>query len=254
MTGTLRHVDLTGPMRICAVLGALVLLTACGGGSGAREADRARASDRDALMAVFANPEAAGTAGQPAQAPAQAQTQATRPQAPQSQQAPVWSPPDPGIAAPNAPAPQTSAPAQSAEIPGLPPGPDGALNPVGTLAPQTLPEGMCGTFLWIKKVQAPLVFVARGNQGAARMTLDGETVDLMRSRAGGGAVFGQFSQQVYEHRGRIITLDLEFAQRGDIVGGALIPQGRMRIEDPAGWSFVLPVGGMVACQMAGQPR
>lgn len=123
-------------------------------------------------------------------------------------------------------------------------------NPIGTLPPQKLKQGTCGLFLWARKVDANLVFFGYGAQGGARMILNGEPVDLTRTAANGAALYGQYARQIYAHEGRTISLNLEFEQRSEVADGAIVRKGRLRFEDETGWAYVVPVGGLVACQRA----
>jgi hypothetical protein len=119
---------------------------------------------------------------------------------------------------------------------------------VGVLPPQSLVPGQCGMFLWAGQVRAHLVMFATGYEGLARMVIDGTEVDLDRRSGEGQSFFGHFSRQSYVHQGTEISLNLRMARRADLVGGAVVEQGLMRLREPDGWSHVIPVAGLIACQ------
>ncbi len=119
---------------------------------------------------------------------------------------------------------------------------------IGTLPPQSLSPGACGLFLWIRQVQARFIFFSHGFEGAARMQLDGETVDLTRVSASGVAFSGIYSDQQFTAGAYRIALQVEIEEREEVIAGAVIRRGLIRVQDGVGQSVVMPVGGLIGCQ------
>jgi len=124
----------------------------------------------------------------------------------------------------------------------------GSENRIGTLPPQTLKPEQCGLFLWARTVPPRLVFFADAGGASGLMALDGRSVALPRTAADGVAVFDIFERQRFQAGGITVDLTLGFERRGDVVGGALVRRGLLDLKDASGWSYVLPVGGIVGCQ------
>lgn len=121
---------------------------------------------------------------------------------------------------------------------------------VGTVPPQRLEDGECGLFLWTRDAQRRLVFVGRPAQNAGVMVIGGDEVTLNRRAIEGAPAFGAAARERYivEESDTEVKLRLDFAERRDISGGALVPRGTLRVSRPKGWATVLPVGGLVACE------
>lgn len=117
---------------------------------------------------------------------------------------------------------------------------------IGTLPAQRLDPGACGLFLYLRRSPPRLIFFGEG--GDARMQIDGKVVSLSRLRADGASFAGLYADQTFATDDYTIEIQVEMEQRPDIVGGVVVPRGRLRFQDAAGWSFVLPVGGIAACQ------
>lgn len=243
-----------------AVLFGVSFLTACGTSSERGKGAKAEGnSDTQALMAIFGAPGQAGAQGQPAPAqPATAQTRSaprSQPQ-PQPQQTAGAGAADPYAAwdTQRRAGSQGAAPAQANPAP-QPTGagqavPQGAPNenPIGELPGQTLAPGACGMFLWHRKPRAELVFFGLGEQGVARMSIEGQVVDLATRSTAGRRAFGQPEQQVFRHAGYNIELQVDLGGRSDLIGGTKVEQGRLRVSHARGWSLVMPVAGIIACQ------
>ncbi len=252
-------------MRHGAVLAVGLALCLGLAGCGWSQPDRPTRGQDDtrALMAILNNPAGAPTQPVP-------QAQAPQPQAPASPrpqpvapavQVPVpqqTAPQTPVFQAPADPAPAGPTPAEPPRsVQPMPPQPTQtpapapvaqADSPVGSLSPQTLEPGACGLFLWVRQRQAHLVFFSGGRSNEARMHMDGQDVTLQRLTADGTMLFGQHARQTFLANGRQIALNVVFQPRSDLASGAAVPQGTLRVEDNEGWSFVMPVAGLIACQ------
>lgn len=120
---------------------------------------------------------------------------------------------------------------------------------LGTLKPRKLAAGECGLFLWSKTADQKLVFYGAG-QGAARAVLNDRELPFMRARADGREVMGQFEQQTFSHEGYQISVDILFEARAGMSRGAVVSQGTLRLSRTGGWEYIIPVGGLVACEGA----
>ena len=119
---------------------------------------------------------------------------------------------------------------------------------IGTLAPQRLENGACGMFLWSRAEQPRLVFFSANNEAGARMVIDRKEVLLARASVDGKAFFGQFTTQEFEREDLKIRLTVEIEPRAGIIGGAVVSKGALRLQQDDGWEFVMPVGGLLACE------
>jgi hypothetical protein len=61
-------------------------------------------------------------------------------------------------------------------------------------------------------------------------------------------VLGYAARQTYTWRGLTVVVGVEFEQRAGLGRGAIIPTGTIEMSRRDGWSYVVPVGGIVACE------
>lgn len=92
------------------------------------------------------------------------------------------------------------------------------------------------------------VFFSRGLEEQARMVIDGEQVELSRVSVSGPSFAGLHARQTHSYGSYSIEVDVRIEQTPRVLDGAEIRQGRLRVRDASGWSFVMPVAGLVACQ------
>lgn len=116
------------------------------------------------------------------------------------------------------------------------------------LPTQKLASGQCALVLWTRTAPARRVFMAVSEPAGAKVQSGGRTVDLARSGASGEAVYGHFPEETFAGGGWEVKATVGFDTKGALVGGALVPSGSLEVRDARGWTTVLPVAGMVACQ------
>lgn len=120
---------------------------------------------------------------------------------------------------------------------------------VGPLSPQQLRTGQCGLFLWSRDDRQNLVLFGNGARAEAKMQVAGEEVTFTRVTAEGTNTLGQYPRQTYERGDLLVNLSIDIQPRPNLSGGAVVPRGSLRFEQAGGWNLVLPVGGLIACQL-----
>jgi len=131
----------------------------------------------------------------------------------------------------------------AAPIPGL---------PLDALPKQDMPASGCAAFLWTATEQRTLVAMAVAEPAHLRVSLDGVSVDLPRVAQRGSAAFGlsessDYAAPGYAAPGIRATLDLRIETRGDLVNGAAIPDGALRLDRDGKDGVVVPITGLVGC-------
>ncbi|AOH85546.1 hypothetical protein AWL63_17985 [Sphingomonas panacis] len=119
--------------------------------------------------------------------------------------------------------------------------------PLDVLPKQDLPATGCAAFLWTATEQRTLVAMAAAEPAHLRVSLDGAIVDLSRSAQRGATNFGLSDSTDYAAPGIRATLDLTIQTRADLVKGAAIPDGALRIDRDGKDGVVVPVTGLVGC-------
>jgi len=119
---------------------------------------------------------------------------------------------------------------------------------LGELPPQRLRAGQCGMFLWSRTSDRKLVMFSKSDDQGAIVMLSGREQNVPRVSGEGKNVLGYSAQQSYVWRGLFLQVNVELDQRPEIGRGAVIPTGTIRISRRDGWEYVLPVGGIVACE------
>jgi len=121
--------------------------------------------------------------------------------------------------------------------------------PLDVLPKQDLPATGCAAYLWAATGadQRTLVAMAAAEPAHLRVSLDGAIVDLSRSAQRGATNFGLSESTDYAAPGIRATLDLTIETRGDLVKGAAIPDGALRIDRDGKDGVVVPVTGLVGC-------
>lgn len=116
------------------------------------------------------------------------------------------------------------------------------------LPTQKLAPGQCALVLWTRTAPARRVFMAVTEPAGARLQSAGRTVELLRTASSGEAVYGHFPEETFAGGGWEVKATVSFDTKGALVGGALAPSGSLEVRDARGWTTVVPVAGMVACQ------
>jgi hypothetical protein len=119
---------------------------------------------------------------------------------------------------------------------------------LGELPAQNLRKGECGMFLWSRTDDRKLILFSRANDDGAIVVLDGREQNIPRLATEGRVVLNYSEQQSYVWRGYALQVRIEFDQRQGIGRGAIIPNGTIRMSRRDGWEYVVPVGGLIACE------
>ncbi len=125
---------------------------------------------------------------------------------------------------------------------------DVLLSRIGGLDRQALEDGECGLFLWAALPERQLVFFQRARDVGAQMHLDNSVQTLIRTRAEGDQIYSIFPDQSFRAGDLTITLSLATEGLQPVTKGSMVRQASLRLDDPDGWTIVLPVAGLVACQ------
>lgn len=112
--------------------------------------------------------------------------------------------------------------------------------PLEELPTQQAMPGRCVIFLWTRNDPPLRVAMIDESAGTLRLKMNGKQQDLTRPDV--------TRPTRYAMAGMAITLDLDLEQRAGMAGGAVIEQGSMRLEQADRDGFVVPVGGIRACQ------
>jgi hypothetical protein len=136
------------------------------------------------------------------------------------------------------------------DVPKTPPAPapaqiDGL--PIGVLPRQALPATGCAAYLWTATDKRVLVAMVSADDRRLRVVLDGAIVDLPRITQAGASNFGLSETAEYIAAGTQATLDLRIETRGDLVKGAVVPEGSLRLERAGKDGVVVPVTGLIGC-------
>lgn len=127
-------------------------------------------------------------------------------------------------------------------------GTDEILSRISALPGQTLEDGTCGLFLWLRRDDAPLIFFQRSTIANARMILDGMTQSLPRTGATNLIAFNFFENQVFENGGFQLLVKTKPEAVRSIRQGIKIETGSISITTDNGWSAALPVAGVIGCK------
>ncbi|MGE0597331.1 MAG: hypothetical protein AB7P07_13290 [Hyphomonadaceae bacterium] len=118
------------------------------------------------------------------------------------------------------------------------------------LPAQHLDAGRCGLFLWTRQAEPVFVLVAYDVPDSAYVRANGRERMLRRTAFEGERVHGQFERQTFSDGRLSLEVDVQFDLERPIRDGAVVQEGVIRAVDEGGWQTVIPVGGLVACQVA----
>lgn len=119
---------------------------------------------------------------------------------------------------------------------------------LGSLQSQRLGAGECGMFLWSRAEDRPLIFFSNTKTGDARVMVDGRQQEILRVSGTGEAVAGQQPNQSFLWRDLRFNVAVDFERRRELTRGAVIQRGTLQLQHRDGWEYVVPVGGLVACE------
>lgn len=120
--------------------------------------------------------------------------------------------------------------------------------PTKGLPPQVLNPGDCGLFLWSQTDASKFIFFRKAGDGVARMLIGDQDRRLIATDFDGD-IFGQFfTEQKFESQSSGHAIDLSFSPGDELIDGARISGGRIRLTDAEGWVTTIPVLGVRACK------
>lgn len=119
--------------------------------------------------------------------------------------------------------------------------------PLDVLPKQQMPVTGCSAYLWTATEQRTLVAMAAAEPAHLRVSLDGAIVDLPRTAQRGAINFGLSDSTDYAAPGIRATLDVRIETRGDLVKGAVVRDGALRIDRDSKDGVVVPITGLVGC-------
>lgn len=127
-------------------------------------------------------------------------------------------------------------------------GDDEVLSRLSALPGQTLEDGTCGLFLWLRRDDAPLIFFQRSSNSNATMILDGVSQSLPRILATELIGFNFFENQTFENDAFKLSVKTKAEAVRSIRQGIKIETGSISITTNNGWSAALPVAGVIGCK------
>ena len=119
--------------------------------------------------------------------------------------------------------------------------------PIGVLPRQDLPAKGCAAYLFTTGTARAMVAMASAEPAQLRLTIDGATIDVARASQSGEGGFGFAGTTEYVRAEVTATLNMTITPRGDIVGGAAVPEATLRIDRPGKDGVVLPLAGLIGC-------
>lgn len=125
-------------------------------------------------------------------------------------------------------------------MPSAPPAP---LGPIGS---QSLPAAGCAAFLW-STTDRQLVAMATASSATLRVSIDGRTVDLVRSAQQGAVTLGFGATTSYGADGIEARLDMTIVARENLTAGAQVSQASLQVDRPGHDSIIVPVAGLIGC-------
>lgn len=127
-------------------------------------------------------------------------------------------------------------------------GDDEVLGRITALPAQTLRDGTCGMFLWLRREDAPLIFFQRSDVPDALMNLDGAAQALPRQTAEFPIAFNFFETQIFDNNVFSLTVKVKAEAVRSIRQGVKIETGTILVTTNDGWSASLPVAGVIGCK------
>lgn len=127
-------------------------------------------------------------------------------------------------------------------------GDDEILSRISALPGQTLDNGTCGLFLWLRRDDAPLIFFQRSSDPRATMILDGVSQSLPRTTATELIGFNFFENQTFKNDAFELSVKTKAEPVRSIRQGIKIETGSISMTTNNGWSAALPVAGVIGCK------
>ena len=137
----------------------------------------------------------------------------------------------------------SSAPQQKVSVTPAPEAPE-----PGNLPAQTLEPSECGLFLWTQGTPRRFIFFSRAASGQAIAMLEVGKQEQLTLAAQRGDLFGQFMTEMDYAMSGDGAVFLHLTPGESVEGGQKISSGRIELLDAGGWSTIIPVVGVRACQ------
>lgn len=125
--------------------------------------------------------------------------------------------------------------------------------PFETLPSQRLKAGECAMFLWTndrESAEPRRIMMVAGDPLVARVKIAKRFFTFDVRDQSGETKGGLYSQLSFSGYGAKFRLDLKFAERDRLEQGFLVESGTLDYESANGWTAVMPVAGIVACEPA----
>lgn len=118
-----------------------------------------------------------------------------------------------------------------------------------TLPAQTMDKGECVTFLWAEQTNRPLIYTHNMNSTNATILIDNKSVSAPRSTADENIVAGFYKKQTFKVDNKNVEVRINPDPVRNIYEGIKIPTGVITIEDADGSRSIIPVSGMLGCNL-----
>ena len=120
---------------------------------------------------------------------------------------------------------------------------------LNTLPAQTMDKGECVTFLWAEQTNRPLIYTQNMNSSNATLLIENKSVSAPRSSAEENIVAGFYKKQTFTADSKTIEVRINPNPVRNIYEGIKIPTGVITIEDANGSRSIIPVSGMLGCNL-----
>lgn len=120
---------------------------------------------------------------------------------------------------------------------------------LSSLPAQKMDKGECITFLWAEQANRPLIFTHNIKDDSATILIGQESVNAIRTNAKDNIIPAFYANQVYKAENSSIEVKLKPEQAHNIYEGIKIPAGLISIQRPDGSQDIIPVSGMLGCNM-----
>jgi|GEM_PF-987874 hypothetical protein len=120
---------------------------------------------------------------------------------------------------------------------------------LNSLPALTMEKGECITFLWAEQTNRPLIYTQNMNGDEATLLIDNKPVSATRTSADENVIAGFYRKQMYVVDGKTIEVRINPDPVRNIYEGIKIPNGVITIESTDGGRSIIPVSGMLGCNL-----
>lgn len=118
-----------------------------------------------------------------------------------------------------------------------------------SLPAQTMDKGECVTFLWADQTNRPLIYSQNMNSDDATFLIDNKSVSAVRASAEENVMAGFYKKQTFIVDNNNIEVRINPEPVRNIYEGIKIPTGVIIIENVDGSRSIIPVSGMLGCNL-----